>query len=184
MRLLTTISLAMSRLMAVCLFAISVFAIACSSTSSEPTEQGLIQRSEMANNAVNAQNWAGIYQFYPPEVHDICSLAEFENEWGANYEREFGALKEALGAGMDLTIVVETNGVAIAGTDGYVTLELNAFASDGQGVIENLLTDNAQLWRFIDGEWFIGEDVPDWFCRGPLKSVPQSVRTSDQLLRL
>ena len=168
----------------VCLFAISVFAIACSSTSSEPTEQGLIQRSEMANNAVNTQNWAGIYQFYPPEVHDICSLAEFENEWGANYEREFGALKEALGAGMDLTIVVETNGVAIAGTDGYVTLELNAFASDGQGVIENLLTDNAQLWRFIDGEWFIGEDVPDWFCGGPLKSVPQSVRTSDQLLRL
>tara|TARA_B100000745_G_scaffold263968_1_gene188513 strand:+ start:166 stop:582 length:417 start_codon:yes stop_codon:yes gene_type:complete len=138
----------------------------------------------MANNAVNTQNWAGIYQFYPPEVHDICSLAEFENKWGANYEREFGALKEALGAGMDLTIVVETNGVAIAGTDGYVTLELNAFASDGQDVIENLLTDNAQLWRFIDGEWFIGEDVPDWFCRGPLKSVPQSVRTSDQLLRL
>ena len=164
MRLLTTISLAMFRLMAVCLFAISVFAIACSSSSSEPTEQGLIQRSEMANDALNTQNWAGIYQLYPPEVHDICSLADFENEWDANYEREFGALKEVLGAGMDLTIVVETNGVAIAGTDGYVTLELDVFASDGQGVIENLVNDNAQLWKFIDGEWFIGEDVPDGFC--------------------
>ena len=154
----------MFRLMAVCLFAISVFAIACSSSSSEPTEQGLIQRSEMANDAVNTQNWAGIYQLYPPEVHDICSLADFENGWNANYEREFGALKEVLGAGMGLTIVVETNGVAIAGTDGYVTLELDVFASDGQGVIENLVNDNAQLWKFIDGEWFIGEDVPDGFC--------------------
>ena len=138
----------------------------------------------MANDAVNTQNWAGIYQLYPPEVHDICSLAEFENEWGANYEREFGALKEALGGGMDLTIVVETNGVAIAGTDGYVQLGLNAFASDGQGVIENLLNDNAQLWKFIDGDWFIGEDVPDGFCGLPLKPVPKSVWTPDQFLRL
>ena len=161
---LSSVSIAMFRLMAVCLFAISVFAIACSSSSSEPTQQRLIQRSEMANDALNTQNWAGIYQLYPPEVHDICSLADFENEWDANYEREFGALKEVLGAGMDLTIVVETNGVAIAGTDGYVTLELDVFDSDGQGVIENLVNDNAQLWKFIDGEWFIGEDVPDGFC--------------------
>jgi hypothetical protein len=118
----------------------------------------------MANDALNTQNWAGIYQLYPPEVRDICSLADFENGWDVNYEREFGALKEVLGADMNLTLVVETNGVAIAGTDGYVTLELNAFASDGQGVIENLVNDDAQLWRFIDGEWFIGEDVPDGFC--------------------
>ena len=87
------ISLAIFRLMAVCLFAISLFAIACSSSSSEPTQQGLIQRSEMANDALKTQNWVDIYQLYPPEVHDICSLADFENGWDANYERDFGALK-------------------------------------------------------------------------------------------
>ena len=154
----------MLRLMVVFLFAACVGVIACSSSSSEPTEEGLIQRSEMANDALNAQNWADIYQLYPPEVRDICLLSDFESGWNANYERELEALKEALGAGMELTLVVETNGVAIAGTDGYVTLELDAVASDGQRVIENLVNDNAQLWKFIDGEWFIGEGVPDEFC--------------------
>ena len=150
--------------MAVFLFVACVCVIACSPSISEPTEEGLIQRSEMANDALNAQNWADIYQLYPPEVRDICLLSDFESGWNANYERELEVLKEALGAGMELTLVVETNGVAIAGTDGYVTLELDAVASDGQRVIENLVNDNAQLWKFIDGEWFIGEGVPDEFC--------------------
>mgnify|MGYP003308727555 CR=1 FL=1 len=164
MRYLSPIPLAVSNLLTVCLFAISIFAIACSSSISEPTEEGLIQRSGMANDAISTQSWAGLYQLYPAEVHDICSLVDFENGWSANYERELGALKEALGAGLELTLLVETNGVAIAGTDGYVTLELNAFDSAGQPVIENLANDNAQLWKFIDGEWFIGEDLPDGFC--------------------
>ena len=49
-------------------------------------------------------------------------------------------------------------------TDAYVMLELDAFASDGQPVIENLVNDSPQTWKFIDGEWFIGEDIPDEFC--------------------
>ena len=164
MRYLSPIPLAVSHLLTVCLFAISIFAIACSSSISGPTEEGLIQRSGMANDAISTQSWAGLYQLYPAEVHDICSLVNFENGWSANYEREFGALKEALGAGMELTLVLETTGVAIAGTEGYVTLELDAFASDGRHVIADLVNDNAQLWKFINGEWFIGEDLPDGFC--------------------
>ena len=154
----------MFRSIAVCLFIISVFAIACSSSAPEPTEERLIQRSEMANDALNTQNWAGIYKLYPPEVHDICTLSSFENGWNANYEEQFGALLEFLGAGTELTLVVETNSVAITGTDAYVTLELDAFALDGQPVIENLVNDSAQAWEFIDGEWFISEDIPSEFC--------------------
>ena len=164
MRYPSSMSLAIFRLIAVCLFAFGIFAVACSSNSSEPTKEGLIQRSGVANDAITAQNWAGLYKLYPAEVHDICSLVNFENGWSANYEREFGALKEALGAGMELTLVLETTGVAIAGTEGYVTLELDAFASDGRHVIADLVNDNAQLWKFINGEWFIGEDLPDGFC--------------------
>ena len=154
----------MFRLIIVCLFSISVVAIGCSSSNPEPTEEGLIQRTKMANDALNTQDWAGIYQLYPPEVHDICSLSDFESGWNANYEEQFGALLEFLGAGTQLTLVVETNSVAIAGTDAYVMLELDAFASDGQPVIENLVNDSPQTWKFIDGDWFIGEDIPDEFC--------------------
>ena len=118
----------------------------------------------MDNDALNTQDSAGIYQLYPPEVHDICSLSDFESGWNANYEEQFGALLEFLGAGTQLTLVVETNSVAIAGTDAYVMLELDAFASDGQPVIENLVNDSPQTWKFIDGDWFIGEDIPDEFC--------------------
>ncbi len=98
-------------LIAVCLFASSFAATACSSTNPEPTEEGLIQRSDMANYALNTQNWAGIYQLYPPDVHRICSLANFQNGWIANYEAQYGALQEILGAGTELTLVVETNSV-------------------------------------------------------------------------
>ncbi len=118
----------------------------------------------MANYALNTQHWAGIYQLYPPDVHRICSLANFQDGWIANYEAQYGALQEILGAGTELTLVVETNSVAITGTDAFVTLELDAFASDGQPVIENLVNNSAQAWKFTDGEWFIGEDVPDEFC--------------------
>ncbi|GIT43878.1 MAG: hypothetical protein Ct9H300mP11_18140 [Chloroflexota bacterium] len=34
-------------------------------------------------------------------------------------------------------------------------LELDAFASDGQPVIENLVNDSPQTWKFIDGDWFM-----------------------------
>ena len=146
------------------MFAICVVSIACSSSNPEPTEEGLIQRSAMANDALNTQNWAGIYQLYPIEVQSICSLADFERGWNANYETQYGALLEFLGAGTDLTLVVETNSVAIMGTDAYVTLELDGYAPDGQPVIENLVNDNSQAWKFIDGKWFIGEDIPADFC--------------------
>ena len=154
----------MFRLMMVCLLSIIVFALSCSSSGPEPTEEGLIQRSEIANDALNSQNWAGIYQLYPPEVREICSLAGFESGWNTNYEEQSRALLEFLGSGTELTLVIETNSVAITGTEGYVTLELDAFASDGQLVIENLVNDSAQAWNFVDGQWFIGEDIPAGFC--------------------
>ena len=52
----------MFRLIIVCLFPICVVAIGCSSSNPEPTEEGLIQRTKMANDALNTQDWAGIYQ--------------------------------------------------------------------------------------------------------------------------
>ena len=154
----------MVRLMSVCLFAILVVATSCSSRNLGPTEEGLIQRSEMANDALNAQDWAGIYQLYPPEVQDNCSLADFKNGWAANYEEQFGALLEFLGAGTGLTLVVETNSVAITGTNALVTLELDAFTPSGEAVIENLVNNSAQAWKFTDGAWFISEDIPQDFC--------------------
>ena len=150
--------------MSTCLLASCVVAIACESTNVEPTEERLIQRSEMANDALNTQNWAVIYQLYPPKVQEACSLADFESSWNDNYVEQFGALLEFLGAGTELTLVVETNSVVVTGREAYVTLELDAFASDGQPVIENLANDSAQAWEFIDGEWFIGEDIPQEFC--------------------
>ena len=146
------------------MFAIFVLAIACSSNVPEPTEAGLIQRSQMANDALNTQNWSGIYQLYPPEVRDICSLDAFESRWNSNYEEQFGALLEILGTDTELKLVVETNSVAITGIEAYVTLELDAFTSDAQPVIENLVNDNAHAWTFIDGDWFIDEDIPYEFC--------------------
>ena len=118
----------------------------------------------MANDALNTQNWSGIFQLYPPGVRDICSLSAFENGWNANYEEQFGALLEILGTDMELKLVVETNSVAITGIEAYVTLELDAFTSDAQPVIENLVNDSAQLWKFVDGDWYIGEDIPEDFC--------------------
>ena len=154
----------MSRFTMVCLLAISVVAVACSSNNPEPNEERLIHRSQLANDALNTQDWAGIYQLYPPEVHDTCSLADFENGWNSNYDEQLEALLEFLGAGVELTLVVETNSVAITGTDAYVTLELDAFDSDQRPVIENLVNDSAQAWKFVNGDWFIGEDIPYEFC--------------------
>lgn len=150
--------------MAVGLFAICVISIGCSSTSIEPTEERLIERSEMANDALNTQDWASIYHLYPPEVQDICSLANFEISWNDNYEEHMRALVEFLGTDTELTLVVETNSITITETNAYVTLELDAFNSDGRRVIENLVNDGAQAWEFINGEWFIGEDIPEAFC--------------------
>lgn len=164
MGFLFTISLHKLRPMAFFGVAITLMSVACSFNSPEPTEERLIQRSEMANYALNTQNWAGIYQLYPPAVRDICSLEDFETGWVANYEEQFGVLLEFLGASPGLIIVVETNSVSVIGEDAYLTLELDAFAADGSPVIENLVNENAQAWKFIDGEWFIGEDIPEQFC--------------------
>ena len=131
------------------MFAIFVLAIACSSNGPEPTEAGLIQRSQMAIDALNTQHWSGIYQLYPPEVRDICSLDAFESGWNSNYEEQFGALLEILGTDTELKLVVETYSVAI---------------TDAQPEIENLVNENAQLWKFVDGDWYIGEDIPEDFC--------------------
>ena len=158
------ISLITLRLTVVCLSIWFAIGVACSSSNFEPTEEGLIQRSEIANDALNNQHWAAIYQLYPPNVHEICSLSDFEDGWNANYEEQYAALQELFGVASGLTLVVETNSVAITGTDAYVPLELDAFTSDGQHVIENLVNDSAQAWIFKDGEWFIGEDIPDEFC--------------------
>lgn len=154
----------MFHLTTVFLFAISLVAISCSSSSPEPTEKRLIERSQMANDALNSQNWAAIYQLYQPKIQDICSVSDFESGWNSNYEEQLGALLAFLGSGTELTLVVETNSVAITGTDAYVTLELDVFASDGQSVIENRVNDNAQAWQFINGDWFIAEEIPDEFC--------------------
>ena len=164
MRYFSSISLIIFRLKVTFVFAIFVLAIACSSNGPEPTEAGLIQRSQMANDALNTQNWSGIYQLYPPEVRDICSLDAFESGWNSNYEEQFGALLEMLGPDTELKLVVETNSVAITGIEAYVTLELDAFTSDAQPVIENLVNESAQLWKFVDGDWYIGEDIPEDFC--------------------
>ena len=164
MRYVSSLPIFIVRLIEVCLLAIFVVAIACSPSSPEPTKEELILRSEMANEALNAQNWAGIYQLYPTEVRDMCLFADFEAGWNSNYEKQFRALQEVLGGGSEFTLVVETNSVALTGTEGYVTLELDAFSSNGQPVIENLVNDSAQVWKFIDGEWFINEPIPEQFC--------------------
>jgi hypothetical protein len=58
----------------------------------------------MANDAINTQNWAKSYQLYPPAFREICSVGDYVNRAQVTYEKEFGTLKQFLGAGMEPTV--------------------------------------------------------------------------------
>ena len=142
------------------LFSIGIIGIACSSSTSEPTEEGLEQRAQAFFDAWSEEKWLDQYRFFPAAFKEACAPAEY-----VDFSRDtMDEMRIVLGLDDDGTFDFRVVAVRVEGIEGRVAAEILykgdvLVAASGFENPEDMLA-----WKFIDGEWFMSMDDPDEDC--------------------
>ena len=146
------------------LFSIGIIGIACSSSTSEPTEEGLEQRDQAWSDAFNEGNYSDMYRYFPPEFKEACAPGEFVDYSRATFAEIEDYMKLTFGLDDGGRLHLKLVDVLVEGTNGFVEQELSYQGDVLYSMSSSDDSDNTLKWKFIDGEWFMGEDDPDEDC--------------------
>ena len=142
----------MRNFMVMVVLLVSITLLACSSTDSGPTEEGLRERAEAFATAASNGKWIEAHRFYTPDFQERCPSGEFAIVLGTGMTY----LREMMGIDEDEELEYHVTAVTADGLNGLVTAEmlyndepLNFGGSEGL---------DPEPWVFIDGEWWHVED--------------------------
>ena len=131
---------------------VSIMPLACSSTDSGPTEEGLRERAEAFATAISDGKWIKGHGFYTPDFQERCPSGEFAVVLGMGMTM----LKGMMGIDEDETIEYHVTAVTADGSKGLVTSEM---LYNGEPLDFGDSGDfDTEEWVFIDGEWWYAED--------------------------
>ena len=142
----------MRNFMVMVVLLVSITLLACSSTDSGPTEEGLRERAEAFATAASNGKWIEVHRFYTPDFQERCPSGEFAIVLGMG----MAMLKGMMGIDEDEKIGFRVIAVTVDGLTESDTKEmlykgepLDFGDSDDEGPAQ---------WAFIDGQWRYVDD--------------------------
>ena len=142
----------MRNFMVMVVLLVSITLLACSSTDSGPTEEGLRERAEAFATAASNGKWIEVHRFYTPDFQERCPSGEFAIVLGMGMTM----LKGMMGIDEDEKIGFRVTAVTVDGLNGSVTLE---WLYKGEPLDFGDSDDEVpDQWAFIDGQWWYADD--------------------------
>ena len=142
----------MRKFMVMVVLLVSVMLLACSSTDSGPTEEGLRERAEAFATAATNGKWIQVHRFYTPDFQERCPSGEFAIVLGMG----MAMLKGMMGIDENEELEYHVTAVTADGLNGLVTSEMH-YHGEALSFGDSEDFDSEQ-WVFIDGEWWYVED--------------------------
>ena len=124
---------------------IGILVIACGSSGSNPTEEGLRERAAAYVTAFSNEKWIEPHRFGSPEFQEKCPSGPFALFFGIR----MAMLKDLMGIDWDEKFEFRVTGVRVDGLNGFVGSEVLY-----EGDPLDFGDSDYALWEFIDGQWW------------------------------